>query len=76
MATNRVSRKDLEFLLSRVNAKLGMSWKLDNNPIYGGYEVLKDDSYAIYGRVTPREMDGFLRGILYGYDKGVKQCKT
>ena len=72
MATNRVTRKDLEFLLSRVNAKLGKAWQLDNNPIYGGYELLEGDSYTIYGRVSPREMDGFLRGIIYGYDKGAK----
>jgi len=72
MATNRVTRKDLEFLLSRVNAKLNSAWQLDNNPIYGGYELLEGDSYTIYGRVSPREMDGFLRGIIYGYDKGVK----
>ena len=39
---------------------------------FGGYELLEGDSYTIYGRVTPREMDGFLRGILYGYDQGKK----
>ncbi len=75
MATNRVSRKDLEFLLSRVNAKLDSAWQLDNNPIYGGYELLVQDAsdcFVLFGRVTPREMDGFLRGILYGYDQGKK----
>jgi len=76
MATNRVTRKDLDFLLHRVNAKLGTAWQLDNNPIYGGYELLVQDArdcFVIFGRVSPREMDSFLRGILYGYDKGAKQ---
>lgn len=76
MATNRVTRKDLDFLVNRVNAKLGSAWQLDNNPIYGGYELLVQDAsdcFVIFGRVSPREMDSFLRGILYGYDQGAKQ---
>ena len=68
----RVTRKDLEFLLSRVNIHLGQSWTLDYNPIYGGYDLL-EESYSIYGRVQARELDGFLRGILYGYKQGVKK---
>ena len=73
MATNRVTRKDLQFLVSRVNTKLNSAWQLDNNPIYGGYELFnQDDSdcFVLFGRVSPREMDSFLRGILYGYDRG------
>ena len=64
-ATFKSKKSDMFILLDRVNHSRGLSFELNNAPIYGGWQLTnKEGSNIVKHRVSIKEMLCFLDGMV------------
>lgn len=67
----RVTSTRLQSKLDRINLRLRTTYEINNAPCYGGWQMTNaGGSFIVKHRVSPKEMDAFLDGMIQASSYG------